>query len=154
MEFIAEHMLYISAAYYVGIVLICAIVAYYTLVKKADHNLQLRDIVFRGIISFLLGSATCSIFTQVTSAIMISTRAIASPVFSQVFHIVDMMLCLGFAAAYYWFGRTVKMSFDFSPKQYPTIKLITALMIGWIAQQVIQLLFKILYLLYEILKAI
>lgn len=115
MEFIAEHMLYMSAAYYVGAVLICAIVAYYTLVKKADHNLQLRDIVFRAIISFLLGSATCSIFTQVTSAIMISTRAIASPVFSQVFHIVDMMLCLGFAAAYYWFGRTVKMSFDFPP---------------------------------------
>lgn len=52
MNFIAEHMLYISAAYYVGAVLICAIVPYYTLVKKADHNLQLRDIVFRGIISF------------------------------------------------------------------------------------------------------
>lgn len=28
MNFIAEHMLYISAAYYVGVVLICAIVAY------------------------------------------------------------------------------------------------------------------------------
>lgn len=42
---------YFSAIYYVVIIFICAIVAYFTVVKKMDHNLQLRNIVFRVIIS-------------------------------------------------------------------------------------------------------
>ena len=71
---------YLSAAYNVGIILICAIVAYFTVVKKMDHNLQLRNIVFRGIISFLVGSVTLSIFSQFTSAIMLSTMVISIPV--------------------------------------------------------------------------
>lgn len=135
---------YLSAAYNVGIILICAIVAYFTVVKKMDHNLQLRNIVFRGIISFLVGSVTLSIFSQFTSAIMISTMAIANPVSLQIFHIVDMVLCLGISAVYYRGSKRISMSFGYSHKQYQVIKLITAFLLGWIARQVLQLLMNLL----------
>lgn len=133
----------IPAIGYIGLVLICAIVAYFTIVRKMDHNLQLRNVVFRVIVSFLLGTATLSIFSQLISTLMISTRAYENIASLYCFQLINMMLFLGIVAAYYWGIRTISMSFGYSHKQYQTIKLITAFMLGCIAKEVLQLILVI-----------
>ena len=108
-----------------------------------DHNLQLRNIVFRVIISIFLGSIPFSILSQFVTAAMVSTRLIASPVFSPLFQILNSVLYLGFGAAFFWAGRNISMSFGYSYKQYKFIKLITALALGWIARDVIWLIMSV-----------
>lgn len=142
----------IPAIGYIGFVLICAIVAYFTIVKKMDHNLQLRNIVFRVVVSFLLGSATISVFTQLMSALMVSTRAYESVVSLYFFQLANMVVFLGAVVAYYWGIRTISMSFGYSHKQYQTIKLITAFMLGCVAKEVLQLIMIIVLFLLTVIS--
>ena len=143
MDKIINYAPYLSAVYYLCLILICGTIAYYTVVKKMDHNLQLRNIVFRVIISIFLGSIPFSILSQFVTAAMVSTRLIASPVFSPLFQILNSVLYLGFGAAFFWAGRNISMSFGYSYKQYKFIKLTTALALGWIARDVIWLIMSV-----------
>lgn len=143
MDILGGLMSYISFVGYIGFVLICAIVAYFTIVKKMDDNLRLRTIVFRVVISFLLGSVTISIFSQLLSALMVSTRVYESITSMYLFQIANMVLYLGVVVVYYWGSRAITMNLECSPERYRIVKLITALMLGCIAKEVLQLIMVI-----------
>jgi hypothetical protein len=151
MDKLINNMLYIQAIVKMVVVFIFAIVAYFTILRKMDHNLQVRNIVFKIIISILLGSVVYSVLSPFMTAFMVSTRAIATPVYSLLSQILGIILYLGIGAVFYWSIRNISMSFGYSHKQYEIIKLITALMLGWIAKDVIWLIMIIVYAIFTVI---
>lgn len=132
-------MTFVPALTNLGLTLIGAVVAYYVVVQKMDDNLKLRDSVFMVIISILLGSVAYSILSPFISAILVAAHVLSNPIYAQLYQIFSLILYLGMGAIIYWCSRDVSINFSCSEKQYRVVKVISAIILGWIAKDVIML---------------
>lgn len=151
MDKLVNYTLYFSAVFNIAIIIIGAIVAYFTVILKMDHNLQLRNAVFRVIISFLLATATISVFSQLIPVLMATMQLYENSSILFIFKILNIVLYLCIATAYYWGCKNISMSFGYSYKQYQIIKLMAAFLIGWIVRDVLQLIIFIVLFFINVL---
>lgn len=132
-------MTFVPALTNLGLTLIGAVVAYYVVVQKMDVNLKLRDSVFMVIISILLGSVAYTILSVFISSIVVATRVTLDPFYAQLYRVFNVILYLGMGAIIYWCSRDVSINLSCSEKQYRVVKVISAIILGWIAKDVIML---------------
>lgn len=139
-------MTFVPALANLGLTLIGALVAYYVVVQKLDDNQKLRDSVFMVIISILLGSVAFSVLSDFISSIVVATRMTLDPFYAQLYRVFNAILYLGMGAIIYWCSRDISINFSCSEKQYRVVKVISAIMLGWIAKDVIMLMISLLSL--------